>query len=199
MDTPDTRSTLLVRLSAPRDEEAWAEFTAIYAPLVRRVARQRGMQAADADDLVQEVFRAVTRAMEREAFDHRRGSFRGWLFRIARNLIVNFLASQKRQPRGSGHSDVQRLLEAQPSRDEETTLFDVEYRRSLLYWAAERVRGEFSELTWRAFWQTGVEGLPAKDVAHALGTTVGTVYHYKSRVMARLLQEIEAVQGRDEG
>ena len=194
--TPDTRASLLVRLSAPRDEQAWAEFTEIYSPLVRRLARQRGMQDADADDLVQEVYRAVAKAMERGAYDPERGSFRGWLFRIARNLMVNFLVSQKRQPRGSGDTDMQKLLESQPAVDgEESVLFDAEYRRGLLYWAAEQVRGEFSELTWQAFWQAGVEGRSAKEVAQALATTVGTVYHYKSRVMARLRQKIEQVEG----
>ena len=44
-------------------------------------------------------------------------------------------------------------------------------------------------------WQSGVEGRSAKEVAEALGTTVGTVYHYKSRVMARLRQKIEEVEG----
>ena len=194
--TPDTRASLLVRLSLPRDEQAWAEFTEIYSPLVRRLARQRGMQDADADDLVQEVYRAVAKAMERGAFDPERGSFRGWLFRIARNLMVNFLVSQKRQPRGSGNTDMQKLLEEQPALDgEESVLFDAEYRRGLLYWAAEQVRGEFSELTWLAFWQAGVEGRPAKEVAETLATTIGTVYHYKSRVMARLRQKIDEVEG----
>lgn len=195
---PDTRASLLVRLGDPRDERAWAEFTAIYSPLVRRLARQRGLQDADADDLTQEVYRAVAKAMERGLYDPARGSFRGWLFRIARNLMVNFLVSQKRQARGSGDTDMQQLLEEQPAAGgEESVLFDAEYRRGLLYWAAEQVRGEFSDLTWQAFWQAGVEGRSAKEVADGLRTTVGTVYHYKSRVMARLRQKIEEVEGNE--
>lgn len=193
---PDTRASLLVRLSDPRDERAWAEFVEIYSPLVRRLARQRGMQDADADDLLQEVLRAVARALERGLFDPGRGSFRGWLFQIARNLMVNFLVSQKRHPQGSGNTDMQRLLEDQPVADgEESALFEAEYRRGLLHWAAEQVRGEFSELTWQVFWLAAVQGQPAKQVAKALQTTVGTVYHYKSRVMARIRQKIEHVVG----
>jgi RNA polymerase sigma factor (sigma-70 family) len=193
---PDTRASLLVRLSDPRDEQAWTEFVAIYSPLVRRLARQRGMQDADADDLLQEVFRAVARALERGLFDPGRGSFRGWLFQIARNLMVNFLIAQKRHPQGSGNTDMQRLLENQPAAEaEESALFEAEYRRGLLHWAAEQVRGEFSELTWQAFWLAAIEGQPAKAVAGALHTTVGTVYHYKSRVMARIRQKIERVEG----
>jgi RNA polymerase sigma-70 factor (ECF subfamily) len=38
---------------------------------------------------------------------------------------------------------------------------------------------------------TGVEGHSAEETALALGLTVGTVYQYKSRVVARLRQEIE--------
>ena len=193
---PDTRASLLVRLSDPRDEQAWGEFMDIYSPLVRRLARQRGMQDADADDLLQEVFRAVARALERGLYDPRRGSFRGWLFQIARNLMVNFLVSQRRHPQGSGNTDMQRLLEEQPATEgEESALFEAEYRRGLLYWAAEQVRGEFSDLTWRAFWLAAVEGQAAKSVAETLQTTVGTVYHYKSRVMARIRRKIEQVEG----
>jgi RNA polymerase sigma-70 factor (ECF subfamily) len=76
----------------------------------------------------------------------------------------------------------------------ESALFEAEYQRQVLYWAADEVRGEFSALTWRAFWQAGVEGRPAAEVARALGTTVGTVYHCKSRVMARLRAKIEEIE-----
>jgi RNA polymerase sigma-70 factor (ECF subfamily) len=195
-DTPTTRPSLLVRLRDSQDEQAWAEFTAIYTPLILRLARQRGMQDADAADLAQEVFQAVARAMERQAFDPARGSFRGWLFRIARNLAVNFLIRQSRHPRGTGDTDMHRLLEAQQAPSpHESAVFDAEYQRQLLGWAAEQVRGEFSELGWQAFWQTGVDGRSARDVAAALGTTVGTVYHYKSRVMARLRERIHELEG----
>jgi RNA polymerase sigma-70 factor (ECF subfamily) len=189
-ETPMTRLSLLVRLRDPRDTDAWEEFVAIYGPLVQRLARQKGLQEADASDVSQEVFQAVARAID--SYDPDRGSFRGWLFRVARNATVNHLIRLSRHPQGSGNSGVNSILEAQPApAAEESALFDAEYRRQLLYWAAERIRGEFSELTWNAFWRTGVEGRNPKDVAKALDTTVGTVYHCKSRVMARLRKEIE--------
>jgi RNA polymerase sigma-70 factor (ECF subfamily) len=193
--TPPTRPSLLIRLRDRQDERAWYEFTEIYAPLIYRLARRRGLQDADAADLTQEVLRAVARAVESDAYDPARGSFRGWLFRIARNLVVNHLIVQARQPRGSGDTRVRELLEAQPAPDESSALFEGEYRRQLLYWAAEEVRDEFSDLTWRAFWLAGVEGRPAQEVAEALGTTTGTVYHCKSKVMARLRKKIEEVEG----
>ncbi|HWE40748.1 MAG TPA: sigma-70 family RNA polymerase sigma factor, partial [Isosphaeraceae bacterium] len=110
-DSPKTRASLLVRIRDPRDERAWAEFAAIYGPLVRRLARARGLQEADAADLSQDVLRAVAGAIERYDPDPKRGSFRAWLFTIARNLILNLLAAQRRHPRGSGDTDVNRLLE----------------------------------------------------------------------------------------
>ena len=192
---PTTRLSLLVRLHGPRDERAWAEFTAIYAPLIERLARHKGMQDADAADLVQEVLRTVARAIERQAFDPARGSFRAWLFRVARNLMINFLIRESRHPRGSGDTDMQQLLEEWPApAAQDSALFDLEYKRQLLHWAVAELRDQFTELTWQAFWQTGVQGRPAKEVAAALGTTVGTVYHYKSRVMACLRRKIEQVE-----
>ena len=195
-DAPSTRPSLLVRLRDPRDERAWAEFVEIYEPLIHQLARRRGLQPADAADLAQEVFRAVARAIEHYDPDPRLGSFRAWLTRIARNLTVNLLVAQGRHPRGTGDSDVRRLLEQQPAPEaEDTILFDGEYRRRLFAWAAERVRGEFRAPTWQAFWKTGVEGRDPRAVAEKLGMSPGAVYIAKSRVMARLRREIEAAEG----
>jgi RNA polymerase sigma factor (sigma-70 family) len=195
-EAPTTKPSLLIRLRDQGDERAWVEFTEIYGPLVYQLARRKGLQEADAQDLIQEVFRAVARAIERYDPDPARGSFRGWLSRIAGNLIINHLVAQRRHPRGTGDTDIQRLLEQQPDLlAEESALFETEYRKRLLAWAAERVRGSFSEAMWQAFWRTGVEGQPVKEVAEALGMSIGTVYQYKSRVVARIRREIDQFDG----
>src|SRR5262249_11750809 len=187
-------ASLLVRLRDPRDERAWSEFVDIYTPLVYRLARRRGLQHADAIDLVQEGFPAVAPAIDRFDTDPARGAVRAWLSRIARNLPINALAARDRQVRGTGDTAVARLIEERPAGPaEESAEFDLEYRRRLFDWAAERVRAEVSETEWRAFYMTGVEGREPRDVAAVLTASIGTVYSYKSRVMARLRRLIEQV------
>src|SRR4051812_32662163 len=162
--TPTTRASLIARLSDLQDMEAWQEFVEIYLPLLYRLARRKGVQHADAEELSQEVLIAVSRAVHRWEPDPERGRFRDWLFRIARNAILNFLTRhQNRQPR-TGGSDVRRLLEdhADPDR-ESSALFDLEYRREKFCWAAEKVRGTVTCTTWNAFWKSSVEMQPIPD------------------------------------
>lgn len=192
IESPATRQSLLVRLKDPRDSQAWSEFVAIYAPLIDRLARTRGLQEADAADLAQEVFRAVAGAIDRYDPD----PARGWLFRIARNLIINLLEARKVRPQASGDSNVQALLDQVPASDAaETILFEAEYRRRLFHWAAEQIRGEFREPTWKAFWLTAVEGVAPAEAAAEAGISVGAVYIARSRVMARLRTVVEQVEG----
>ena len=147
-ETPSTRPSLLVRLRDPRDERAWAEFLEIYTPLVHRLARRKGLQDADAADLAQEVFRAVAAAIDRWDPDPARGSFRGWLFRIARNLMVN---APGRPAGGSRGGPGTPTCEPAPGgavrrpAEEDSALFDGGVPARLFDWAAERVRGEFRE------------------------------------------------------
>jgi len=198
-ESPLTQPSLLVRLRDRGDDLAWSEFVELYTPLIQRLARQKGLQEADAADLVQEVFGAVARCIDRYDPDPSKGSFRGWLSRIARNLVLDALAARRRHPQGVGDTSVRRLLDAQPAPSpEDTALFEAEYRRRVFAWAAERVRDEVSEMAWRVFWMAGVEGNNAKAVALALGTTIGTVYHYKSQVMARLRRKVQELDGEPE-
>jgi RNA polymerase sigma-70 factor (ECF subfamily) len=191
-DPPATRYSLIMRLRDPGDVAAWHEFVAIYEPLILRLAFRKGLQDADAQDLCQEVFAAVARAIDRWDPDPSRGSFRGWLSRIARNLLLNFLTRQIHQPRGSGATSIHELLEAQPAADPSATaLFEAEYRRRVFRWAADEVRGEFTPPTWQAFWTTAVEGRRPREVAAELGLSVGAVYIARSRALGRLRQRIE--------
>ena len=188
---PATRYSLIVKLRDPADAGAWREFVALYQPLVYRLARRKGLQDADAHDLCQEVFRTVARAIERWDLDPARGSFRGWLSRITRNLLINFMTRRPYRLRGSGLTSVQELLEAQPAGDPSATaVFEAEYRRQLFRWAADEVKGEFTPSTWRAFWLTAVEGRAPAVAAAELGLSVGAVYIARSRVLARLKARI---------
>lgn len=186
---PLTRASLLVRLHNPNDTAAWTEFVRLYASVIYGFARQRGRQDADAADLMQEVLRAVARNIP--SYEKSKGSFRGWLYTITRNKLYNQLDSQKRHPRGSGDSDAQRRLDEQPGRENAEDTWDREYERKAFMWAADRIRNEFQESTWKAFWLTAVDGLAAKDVGQQLGLSPGAVYVAKSRVLARLREEIE--------
>ncbi|QEF98315.1 ECF RNA polymerase sigma factor SigE [Stieleria maiorica] len=187
---PETRASLIGKLNQPASDEVWAEFVAIYRPLVVRVARAKGVQHADAEDLAQEVFTAVRRSLS--TFETRgRGSFRGWLFRITRNLVVNHLTRSK-GPVGSGDSQIQQLLMQQPDRQNETaTLFAYELRRQQLHVAADRVRPNFEPDTWHAFWRTAVQGESISSVAASLEKSEGAVRMAKCRVFARLQEEVQ--------
>src|SRR5262245_35438851 len=129
IEPPETRETLIRRLPNAADIEAWDAFVEIYEPLLFRLARGKGLQPADAEDLVQEVLAAVAQAVGRWVADDGRGSFRAWLFRIAQNRAINFLTRPGHQRLGSGDSGIARLLAEQPqSTDDSSELFLREYR-----------------------------------------------------------------------
>jgi RNA polymerase sigma-70 factor (ECF subfamily) len=194
-ESPVTRASLLVRIRDPNDHEAWREFVQVYAAVVYGFARKRGLQDADAADLMQEVFRTVAASAARLNYDPERGSFRGWLYTVTRNKIYNFLNGRRRQVRGSGDSGAQERLEEQSAPAEDpAALWEQEYQRRAFAWAAERVRGEFQEATWQAFWLTAVDGQSARDAGAKVGLSPGAVYVAKSRVLARLKEEVQQLQ-----
>jgi RNA polymerase sigma-70 factor (ECF subfamily) len=195
--SPSTRASLLVRLRDPGDGEAWRQFVQLYAPVVYGYARRRGLQDADAADLTQDVLRRMAKGAGQFAYDPSRGAFRGWLFTVTRNQLLDFQERNQRQ-RGVGGTSAQQRLEQEPDRQDEA-VFDEEFRRRLLAAAAEQVRCEFEARTWEAFCQTAVDGKKPQDVAVALGLSVGAVYIAKSRVQARLKERVRELADESTG
>ena len=184
--TPTTRASLLLRLRDPKDHDAWVEFVSLYEPVVYCVLRRAGLQDADALEMLQELFLAVNRNIGRWEHGAERGSFRGWLRRVTRNLVVSWVRRQKRQVTTSS-LDLDSLLESPPAVDgPETDEFDRELRRALFHLASERVRAEVRPQTWQAFWEVAFSGTCVAETASKLGMTAGAVCVAKCRIIARL-------------
>jgi RNA polymerase sigma-70 factor (ECF subfamily) len=185
--TPATPVNLLLRLRNPQDHEAWGEFVSLYEPAIYRLLRRHGLQDADAREVMQELFLGISRNIGRWDTDKERGSFRGWLRRVARNLVINWLNARGRQENAAGGTDMHALLELLPDTAwPESVEFDYELRRALFQRAADKVREEVQPATWQAFWETAVAGTPAAEAAEKLGMTVGAVRVARCRVLARL-------------
>lgn len=91
-----TRASLLIRLRNPADAQAWVEFDARYRDLIVRFARARGLQAADAEDVAQDVVRKLVAGLRGFEYDARAGGFRRYLFRCVRNRLADHWARQGR-------------------------------------------------------------------------------------------------------
>ncbi len=184
---PETRASLILRLPNAADVAAWDEFVAVYGPLVFRVARRQGLQPADADDLVQEVFSAVAKQIGDWLLRRDRGRFRLWLLVMARNISVNLLTRKPFGTAGVGGDDADLQLDEIPGRvDELSSEFDLEYRREVFRWAAEQVRDSVAETTWQAFQLTHIDGVSITAAARQLGLSTGSVYVARGRIMNRL-------------
>ncbi len=187
---PDTPVSLLLRVRDPGDREAWHEFVEIYRPVILRLARLKGMQEADAEDVTQRVLTSVAGAVEKRQHDPRRARFRTWLDRVAHNAILNALA-RSRPDRGSGDSATLEALQQQASQaGPDSDLLRLEYRREVFRWAARQVRKEFHPATWDAFWRTAIEGRPVEVVAKELSKNRGAIYAARSRVMRRIQDKV---------
>ncbi|MFT4559598.1 MAG: RNA polymerase sigma factor (sigma-70 family) [Porticoccaceae bacterium] len=193
MDTVNTtRPSLLVRIRDLRDEMAWGEFAQLYTPLIYRFAGQSGLQDADASLVTQDVLVTVARTIHRFEYNPKSGSFRGWLKVVTRSRLNDFLRAQGREVQGTGDTGMLNVIEEQPDASQ-PDLWEREFRRTLFEWAVDRIRCDFEDTTWQAFWQTSVGSRETSDVAEELGLSVGAVYIARSRVLARLRKEIEEV------
>lgn len=186
-----TRPSLLVRIRDLRDSNSWTEFVELYSPLIRRFIRRSNLQDADAADVTQQVLADVSRLIGKFDYDRNKGRFRNWLFTVTRTAVSRHFRVHSRCPSGTGDTSNQLRLENQPADDLSEERWNIEYRKRLFEWAAEKIRGEVQPHTWQAFWLSTVEGQSPTAVAERLGIRVGAVYVAKNRVIARLQDRLQ--------
>lgn len=182
-----TSFTLLDRLRATGDQQAWNRFVELYAPLLHHWARASGLPANDAADLVQEVFLLlVTKLPEYTGRDG--GSFRGWLRAVLQNKWRDWLRRVRFRPRTGAAEQLSELAAADPD-----PFWEVDHRRYLIDRALRIMQSDFQPTTWRACWECVVNGRSGHEVGMELGLSEAAVYVAKSRVLRRLRAELGAL------
>lgn len=189
----ETSLSLLGQLKQSRDELLWQRLLELYAPLLERWLRQYGVQASDADDLLQEVLLAVSAELPK--FDHngRPGAFRSWLRVTLVHRLRNHWRQTGRRPLTGDSEAARRLAELEDPGTALTQIWNRQHDRHVLARLLERIEPQFSSTTWQAFSRTALEGQRPARVADELDISLNAVFIAKSRVLSQLRQEAEGL------
>ncbi len=185
-----TSRSLLARVRAD-EPRAWERLVDLYAPLVLHWCRRGGLQEQDVADVFQQVFQAVVMHVGGFRRERPGDTFRGWLRRITQNKLHDHFRKLARDAPGVGGSSAQeRLAQLPEPQPTEADPAPEEEERGLFARVLDIIRADFEERTWKAFWQTVVEGRTPQDVAAELSMSPGAVRVAKSRVLHRLREEL---------
>jgi RNA polymerase sigma-70 factor (ECF subfamily) len=174
------------------DASGWQRVVELYTPLVYYWCQRWGVEGADADDVLQEVFQAAATGIGDFRRERDGDTFRGWLRAITRHKILAHWRSRERHPDAPGGSSALERLHEVPELESDTADEDADASQTsaLFHRALGLLRSEFEPRTWQAFWRTAVDSQPAPSVAAELEMTANAVRMAKSRVLRRLREEL---------
>ncbi len=174
----------LRRPAPPRDvgaEEGFRKVVEANEAVVHAFIRRRVQDAGRAEDLTQEVFLRAWRHTDR--FDAQRTDVRGWLFAIARNVVIDSYRADAARPRTAGSDE---LLAGLPAPDETDAAVAAWSMAAALRQLSTPHRDVLLCLYYRRWSLT--------QTAEHLGVPVGTVKSrstYALRALKLVLQEME--------
>ena len=182
-EVPDV---VLLRQYCRGDTLALAVLVKRHSGALYRFAREMSGQHADAEDVVQEVWRRVVR----KADGFRGESFRGWLFRICRNHMIDRSRVRKAsvsldEPVGDGERTRVDLLPAKGPAPGQAVA-NAEWRERL----AEAVEDLSDEQ--REVFLLRAEGMAFKDIAGVQKVSINTALarmHYAVKKLRKVLSK----------
>jgi RNA polymerase sigma-70 factor (ECF subfamily) len=194
MLAPQTPVSLLERLRLKPDEAGvWDRLFQLYRPLLERWMHRFALQAADRDDLVQDIFLVLLRELPRFQHSGHPAAFRKWLRLITVHRCQDRLRAGKVRAAGGGEQLAKALEELATPDSELARRWDEEHNRHIVRRMLELIAVEFEPVTQQAFRRLVLEDGDARTVASELGLSVNAVYIAKSRVLQRLRQEIRGL------
>ena len=186
---PTTRKTLLHRVRDGRDQRAWEEFFALYAPVLEGYARARGLRGADAEEIRDQCLAVVVERMPSFEYERARGTFKGWLFGIARGKVVDWLRRPGDAQPATG------VLANLPSTDvEPDAAWEESWRREHLRQAVIQAQRDESETGRLVFDLLLAEDVSVEEIGHRTGLNANQVYKARARLLLRL-REIQERSG----
>lgn len=178
MTRDDEAIERLVAAAQGGDPEAFgALFDHFHGPVHRYVAA-RVRRPSDAEDLAQLVFVKALEALPR--YERRGVPFGGWLFRLARNAVIDHVRSAR------ATATLELVLERPSEEDGPARLAELRHEMDSVATVLRRLTPDQREAIELRFFA----GLSAREAAEAMGRQEGTVRGLQFRAIAALRREL---------
>ena len=184
-----TRSSVLRAVADTENKAAWNRFFDLYAGFVYSVARSRGLNDADADDVVQNVFADLARNLPTYRYDRAKGRFRSYLAGLVNWRVVDKMKSAKREAdlKASYKEEVESAVKGDAAFEER------EWQAAAMEEALRRMKPDVRPEHYAAFVASAVEGQDTEAVMKLYGLSRDNLYQIRTRLTEKLRETVAVV------
>ena len=196
-DLIPTRASLLARIKNLDDHDSWQDFFDTYWKLIYAVSIKRGLNATEAEDVVQETMCAAMKHMPQFNYDRTVGTFKTWLLTMVRWRVADQF--RKRAPiknlPSSARLDSSALDNVPDQRDFEP-IWDQQWEQALFDAAVVKTRRKVDPEKFQIFDLLVKQRLSPAQVAENFHMSVAHVYVVKHRITEEIKAEVERLNQR---
>ena len=184
-----TRSSVLRAVANTENEAAWQRLFDLYAGFVFSIARSKGLNDADADDIVQVVFTDLARNLPTFQYDRAKGKFRAYLSGLVNWRVMDKLKVGKRD------ADLKASFweEAKAASSDDNGFAEREWQAAALEEALRRIKPDVNPEHYAAFVASAIEGQDTETVMRFYGISSDNLYQIRKRLTAKLRETVASV------
>ena len=184
-----TRSSVLRAVASTENEAAWQRLFDLYAGFVFSIARSKGLNDADADDIVQVVFTDLARNLPTFQYDRAKGKFRSYLAGLVNWRVMDKLKAGKRD------ADLKAAFweEAKSAASDDDAFAEREWQAAALEEALRRIKPDVNPEHYAAFVASAIEGQDTEAVTKLYGISSDNLYQIRKRLTVKLRETVEQV------
>ena len=184
-----TRSSVLKAVADTENAAAWQRLFDLYAGLVFSIARSKGLNEEEADDVVQDVFIRLAEFLPTFEYSRMKGRFRSYLVNLVYNLIIDkWRIHQREDERMKAYKDE---VVNMPSAEKD--FVEREWQEAALEEALRRIKSEVRPEHYAAFVASAVEGQDTETVMRLYNLSRDNLYQIRKRLTAKLRETVPVV------
>jgi RNA polymerase sigma-70 factor (ECF subfamily) len=186
-----TRSSVLKAVADTENTAAWQRLFDLYAGFVFSIARSKGLNDSDADDIVQTVFADLARNLPTFEYDRAKGRFRSYLSGLVHWRVNDRLRSGKRDAelKSAFWDEAKSAASAEDEDFEER-----EWQQAALEEALRRIKPEVRPEHYAAFVASAIEGQDTDVVTKLYGISRDSLYQIRRRLTVKLREKLAEVR-----
>ena len=184
-----TRSSVIRAVADTENAAAWNRLFDLYAGFVYSIARRKGLNDADAEDIVQMVFTDLARNLPSFKYDREKGRFRSYLAALVKWRVIDRLKAVRRD--ADLKADFMEEVKATGQGDDEFA--DREWQAVAMDNALRRIKPSVRPEHYAAFVASTVEGQDTETVMKLYNLSRDNLYQIRKRLSERLRKVMSEV------